>query len=421
MFVTIKKEFLLLIRDPGGLMLLLLMPAVLIIVMATVQDAPYKDYQQMKFEMPVVNNDRGSVGAKIIKELRQSKNFIIIEKVGDTALNESVLVSQIQNGDYSIGLIIPENTTAVLVRKSNKLSNALAQGMGFPGSLPVTGKNDSAVIRLVFDPVSKPSFRSAINFALNQYIVKSQMQILVERLSRSAGDSSLSNTLLQESLQAIYVQEEQTGKDAQVIASINSVQHNVPSWAIFGMFMIVVPIAGNMIRERDEGSAIRLRLIPHAAGRVALGRILFYIMLCCIQFVLMMMIGVLVLPWIGLPALYLGTHPILLLPMALAIAFAATAYGFFVGSIFHTANQAMSVGAISIVLISAIGGVWVPVEILPRFMQHVALVSPLHWSLEGINSIILRGSGLRGIGLPALVLILLGSTLTFCGIFFRKN
>lgn len=421
MFATIKKEFLLLIRDPGGLLLLLIMPAVLIIVMATVQDAPFKDYQQMHFEMPVVNKDRGSMGEKIVDALKQSKNFIIIEPSDTHGKSDSALLSAIHRGDYSIGLIIPENTTAVLVSKSNQLSNALARGMGMPGSLPVSAKADSAIIRLIFDPVSKPSFRSAINFAVNQYIVKSQMEILVERLSRSAGDSSLSQSLLQESLQSVYVQEEQAGSGAQTLAHINSVQHNVPAWAIFGMFMIVVPIAGNMIRERDEGSALRLMLIPHAAGKVAFGRILFYIMLCMLQFVLMLMIGIFILPHIGLSALHLGTQPWALLPMAIVIAFTATAYGFFVGSVFHTANQAMSVGAISIVLVSAIGGVWVPVEILPKVMQYIAMVSPLHWALEGINNIMLRDAGFPGIIRPGLILILLGALLTFGGIYFRKN
>lgn len=421
MFATIKKEFLLLIRDPGGLLLLLIMPAVLIVVMALVQDAPFKDYQQMHFEMPVVNNDKGSLGKKIVAALKQSNNFIIIEAEESKENGDSSLLSSIRKGDYSIGLIIPENTTAVLVSKSNKLSNALARGMGMPGSLPVAAKSDSAIIRLVFDPASKPSFRSAINFAINQYIAKTQMEILVERLSRAAGDSSMSQSLLQESLQSVYVQEEQAGSAGQTLEHINSVQHNVPAWAIFGMFMIVVPIAGNMIRERDEGSALRLMLIPHAVGSVAFGRILFYIMLCLLQFTLMMMIGIFILPHLGLSALHLGTQPWALLPMAIVIAFAATAYGFFVGSIFHTANQAMSVGAISIVLVSAIGGVWVPIEILPKVMQYVAMVSPLHWALEGVNNIMLRDSGFRGIIQPGLILIALGATLTFGGIYFRKN
>ena len=47
-------------RDPGGLLLLLIMPAALIIVMALVQDAPYRDYQEMKFEILVANKDKGS-------------------------------------------------------------------------------------------------------------------------------------------------------------------------------------------------------------------------------------------------------------------------------------------------------------------------------------------------------------------------
>ena len=58
---TLLKEWTLIRRDVAGFMLLFLMPAVLIIVMALVQDAPFKDYQEMKFDLLVVDNDKGKL------------------------------------------------------------------------------------------------------------------------------------------------------------------------------------------------------------------------------------------------------------------------------------------------------------------------------------------------------------------------
>src|SRR5690606_15536902 len=82
-----------------------------------------------------------------------------------------------------------------------------------------------------------------------------------------------------------------TGKK-ETFTHVNSVQHNVPAWAIFGMFFIVVPLAGNMIREREDGSAVRIELIPHALRWVALGKILFYTLICTLQFWIMTAIGI---------------------------------------------------------------------------------------------------------------------------------
>jgi ABC-2 type transport system permease protein len=58
---TIYKEFLLLIRDPGGMALIFIMPLALVIVMALVQDAPFRDYQEIKLEVLFIDQDQDSL------------------------------------------------------------------------------------------------------------------------------------------------------------------------------------------------------------------------------------------------------------------------------------------------------------------------------------------------------------------------
>src|SRR6218665_4003105 len=148
-FATIRKELLLLMRDPGGLLLLLIMPAALIIVMALVQDAPYRDYQEMKFEILVTNKDKGSVGLKIIEGLRKNKSFIVIDQLEHKPVNEPQLKDQLQDGGYQMGIIIPENATASLVNTSNKLANQMAASMGMAGGLAINPAPDSSNIQLL--------------------------------------------------------------------------------------------------------------------------------------------------------------------------------------------------------------------------------------------------------------------------------
>lgn len=419
MFATLRKELLLLLRDPGGLLLLLLMPAALIIVMAVVQDAPYRDYQEMKFEILVANKDKGNTGTKLIEGLRKNKSFVMIDRLQRAAVTEEQLKASLRDGKYKMGIVIPEDATASLVNTSNKLANEMAEAMGLPGGLPVQAQQDSAAIQLLFDPVVKPSFRSALGFALNQNLTQVKTEILLQRLSRMNGSGDKPVDL--ESMNVLAVAEKSLDGGPSVNPSMNSTQHNVPAWAIFGMFLIVVPISGNMIRERDEGSALRIRLIPTANKRVGLGKIVFYILVCMLQFFVMMLVGIFILPFFGLPRLTLGAHALNLLPMAFAISFAAVNYGYFIGSIFKTANQAMPFGAISIVLFSAIGGVWVPIEILPDVMKKIALFSPLHWSLEGVNEVILRDNGWKGILKPFAILVGSGILLGVMPVFLGKK
>lgn len=396
------------------------MPAALIIVMALVQDAPYRDYQEMKFEILVTNNDKGSVGNKIIEGLARNKNFVVIRSLNKQTVTAETLREQLSAGKYQMGIIIPENATASLVNTSNKLANEMAGAMGMDATLPVKAGKDSSSIELLFDPVVKPSFRTSLNFALNQYITQVKIEILLQRMTRMNGNSKETNINI-DALNVLGVHEHSLDKNALISSSMNSTQHNVPAWAIFGMFLIVVPISGNMIRERDEGSAVRIQLIPTATKRVGLGKIVFYIMVCMLQFFVMILVGIFILPYFGLTKLSLGAHPLLLLPVAFAISFAAVNYGYFIGSIFKTANQAMPFGAISVVLFSAMGGVWVPVDILPEAMRTIALASPLHWSLESVNEVILRGSGLMGIARSFGILIGSGILLSILPVFFGKK
>jgi ABC-2 type transport system permease protein len=192
---------------------------------------------------------------------------------------------------------------------------------------------------------------------------------------------------------------------------MNSVQHNVPAWAIFGMFFIVIPICSHLIREREEGSALRIELIPYARRYVALGKIFFYTIVCSLQFALMFAVGIWLLPVLGLPSLYLGLNAWLLMPVGLCIAIAATSYGYFIGAVFKTTNQAMPFGAISIVILSAIGGVWVPIEILSDMMQKTAMISPLYWGLDAVNNITLRNGNLADVMIHLTVLLVFSAIL----------
>jgi len=417
---TIIKEWIMLRRDAAGLILLFLMPAILIVVMALVQDAPFRDYQEIRFDLLLVDEDRGSLATEIKNGLRQSKNFRVIESIDGKALNSESLKEELRNGNYHVGIVIPKGATAEVANSANIIANNISKKLGLGGTMPARESRGNSYVRMYFDPVSKPTFRTSISFALDRFITYSCSNILVQRiskLSKLSGDTSTQGDDFKKVFAGIGIKEEVLNDNHNDKAHINSVQHNVPSWAIFGMFFIVIPIAGHMIREREDGSAVRIELIPHAFRMVAMGRILFYTIICSIQFWVMAAIGLWMLPLIDLPALYLGAHGWVLIPVSVSIAYAATAFGYFTGAVFKTTNQAMPFGAISIVILSAMGGLWVPVELLPPVMQKVAMISPLHWGLEAVHNIILRNGNFSDVIKHILFLLCFGSALWMISIY----
>ena len=62
-----------------------------------------------------------------------------------------------------------------------------------------------------------------------------------------------------------------------------------------------------------------------------------------------------------------------------------------------TQEQSAPFGAIFTIIISAIGGIWVPVYLMPEIMQKVAVFSPMNWGITAFYDIILRNGNLLDI------------------------
>lgn len=398
LIATIRKEWLLLLRDKAGLALLFAMPVILITVMALIQDAPFKDYQEVKFDILTVDNDHGRLGRYIREGLGTSGQFNVIDSLNNQPVSEATAKALIGEGSYKISIVIPKGSTAEIVSNANKIVNDISKRMGIPAQLPVKAiASDSLAVQLYFDPAAKKAFKSAIRQALDNFLTQVQTDLLLERIQLQLRnkDSTATDTFPAIKLKAVGLQETNLGKSREIDVISNSVQHNVPAWSIFAMFFIVIPIAGNMIREREDGSLVRMKLIPGNYLSILSGKLLFFVGVCVIQFYLMIAVGIYGMPLLDLPALQLGVDHWAGLITALSISITATAYGILIGTIFKTPNQALNFGAISIVILSAIGGIWIPLEIMPEKIQAIGRLSPLSWGLDAINDVYLRNGDTR--------------------------
>lgn len=398
LLATIKKEWLLLLRDRTGITLLFAMPLVLITVMAMIEDAPFRDYQELKFDILTVDNDHGRLGRYIKEGLQHTGQFTVVDAIAGQAITTQKALELVNKGDYKICIVIPQGATGAIVSNANSIVNDISRRMGIPAALPVGARKDSLNVSVYFDPASKKAFKSAIHQALDNFLTQVETDLLLERIKQQLRKKDLPETDTMEiRLKAVGLKEQLTGPSQDIDVISNSVQHNVPAWSIFAMFFIVIPIAGNMIREREDGSLLRMKLIPGSYLAILAGKMLFFVCVCVVQFYLMMQVGIYLLPLLGLPQLSLGQSYLAAFIVAMSIGLTATAYGILVGTVFKTPNQALNFGAISIVILSAIGGIWIPLEIMPAHMQFIGHLSPLSWGLDAINDIYLRNMGVANI------------------------
>jgi ABC-2 type transport system permease protein len=115
--------------------------------------------------------------------------------------------------------------------------------------------------------------------------------------------------------------------------------------------------------------------------------------------------GIFILPLFHIPMLVIGNHLVALILMIIVTALAALGYGLLVGTVATTHQQAAAFGAVSIIILAAIGGIWVPVYLMPTVMRHISVVSPLNWGITGFYNLFLRQGGLITI-LPSAIKLL---------------
>jgi ABC-2 type transport system permease protein len=82
-----------------------------------------------------------------------------------------------------------------------------------------------------------------------------------------------------------------------------------------------------------------------------------------------------------------------------SVGFAATAFG-------RSVQQVTAVANLGALLLAGIGGALTPVELLPSWVQTIAKISPVYWTLLGIRGVVIEG---YGVGEVAGAVTVLGS------------
>ncbi len=399
LLATVKKEALLLLRDRVGLSILFIMPMVLIFVMTLVQDSAFKTVNEKGIPVIFINNDHDSLGNQIEQGLRSNELVSVSDSIDGKPATAEMAQKAVSEGKFLLGIVIPKSATDAIRKNVGVLVNETLNNDSTTIRKAVA-KQDSVEITILIDPVAKKSFLLSVTSNLREFIsevkTKIMFQAFADQVSEIIPDKNNTPKDSYKKSQIITYKEVYASETEDKIVP-NAVQHNVPAWTIFAMFFIAIPLSGSIIKEKNEGSVFRLHTMPTPYLLLVNGKIIVYVLVCQIQFLLMLSVGQLFLPMLGLPALVLGNSMLGISVLTLATAFAATGYGVMVGTLASTEHQAAIMGSLSIILLSALGGIWVPSYVMPEVMRNISAWSPLNWSLEGFYKLFLRGGHITDI------------------------
>jgi len=392
-FKLIYKDYLVIVRDRGGLAMLFLMPLALVLIMTSLQDNTFKAINESGIKLILLNLDTDSLGVSIEQEIIRSNFFSVHHEIDRVKPNEAQVKEAVASGEFQIGVVIPEMATQQIRDRVKARVEGIFSGDTLSGS-----SSDSVIIKLYMDPVTKNSMRSTLQGSIHEFTARVESRIILNELTREINRYMvvpITNLNLIKQETVFYREEYVARGDKKIIP--NSVQHNVPAWTLFAMFFIVIPFATAMIREREDGSQARLLTMPCSYTTILVSKILIYLTVCMMQFILIVLMGVYLFPLLGLPALSVEGRLLNLTVMATAAALAAIGYGISVGTIARTHQQAAIFASISVVILAAIGGIWVPVFMMPPLFRHFSVVSPLNWGLNGFYDILVRNAGLSDV------------------------
>jgi ABC-2 type transport system permease protein len=108
--------------------------------------------------------------------------------------------------------------------------------------------------------------------------------------------------------------------------------------------------------------------------------------------------------------------------MVLATAFAAMGIAMALASLVTTERQVDTVSTLVILMMSALGGSWMPIFIMPDWMQVVARGTVNFWAIEGFHNVTVKNGGVETVLVDAFALSCWGAAgLVVAFLSFKKH
>lgn len=404
LFATIQKDVRILLRDKTGLLLMFAMPVLLVIVVTSIQNSTFDVLNKNKISLLICNTDSGKLSRDFIHALDTTGMFNLSFTNNS---NQTKLADEMHAKNIVIAVIIDAAFSKQVEAKAKNTAGKALNSFGLEGDTTVINSQNKNYLSLYYNPVIQPSLKLSIQGALNAALQTIESKEVLRNLYFSINEKPLPDSLVNEMLNnSMSIEEIPLSSNKEKII-LNATQHNVPAWTIFAMFFVVMSLGSSIVREKLSGSFIRLKTLPTNYFIALLSKQITYLIVTFLQAVTIFAIGIFLFPLIDLPALHLPSDICGLILVTLICGWCAVSYAMCVGVFAKTQEQANAFGAVSIVILSIIGGLMVPDFIMPQSFKTLMSISPLHWCLQAYYGLFLQGGKLKDVGPNILSLIII--------------
>jgi len=385
------KEFLLVSRDRHALAALFVMPAVFILIMSLALKDVFNEEKAM-IEYAVVDRDGSLESLSLLSKL-QANRVMHEHNISDPFKTPK------EEGVQFI-VVIPKGFKSQFSQDANTTGP----------SLQIEVASDIAQTHLML-------FKTQLVSAFMQ--VQLDALNMAQEMRREMGTKADAPKKIDfDETKIMKVHYAALGEDEKP----TSTQQSVPSWIVFSLFFVIIPMSTIFISERKQNTLMRLSTMNVSLPVLFGGKIIPYMLINQLQVWVMIAVGIFVVPLFGAAPLGIGGSIGGLIAISMALSLSAIGLSILIATIVESVEQATTIGGIINILLGAIGGVMVPKFVMPPFMQDFANVSPMSWGLEGFLDIFLRRGGIADVLNEVIALSLFGlvSLLVAAGIFNYK-
>ncbi|MCX6159605.1 MAG: ABC transporter permease [Ignavibacteriae bacterium] len=411
----VKKDYKLFLKDKVALSLTFIIPMVLIALFGAVFGGA-GDFE--KLSLGFVNQSSSKVAKTIETTLDTTKTFRLIKSYknekGETVLYDSnTIKTAVMSGKFSAAIVLPEDaftdTSSSLKMKfyydpKNDMESQVIQGVlqqTIMQSIPeVFTQSMQKKSESFLGKDTGKMFNSEMNKTISKYFKVDTSEIYGNMnkgttkkstdttKSKKGGFNMFDNMLNLEKYQLV-------GKQVTNPMATRS----VGGWAMMFLLFSLAGASRSLFEEKQSGVMIRLLSSPVTRTQILWSKYIYNMTVGIIQLVVLFLGGMF------LFKIDIFSNFLNLMLLITASSIACTAFGMFLASFTKTSAQANGLGTLLILTMSAVGGSWFPVSMMPETIQFFSKFTITYWSIEGFLAVLWRGSGFMEI-LPFLGILL---------------
>jgi ABC-2 type transport system permease protein len=413
----LRKELLVLLRDRIGLAFIFIMPLAVLIVVTMVQDGALKSVSKFQIKAALVDEDDSEVSRSLATALAQADGMQLITETHGRPLNRTEASELIRRKQVQVFIVFPKD----LGRQAAAAAKNWAEGKE---------SQRAPAIETYFDPGISGGYQAIVHIALQNLAQGKEFELGMREwasaMPRKLADLMPEGTILPRPQGKVPLPEFRAGHAISVAQPANATitpqagdsqaarlpsmsQFNVPAYAVFAMFFIVIPISSCLLRERNESTLTRLLTMQVRPDEMIAGKLLTYLGISLVQFCMMLAAGLWLLPLLGTAPFILNADPFALFALTMTTSLAAVGFALALASTATSTEQSAMIGSTSVVMFAALGGVMVPVFFMPPVMQQISSFTPLNWAVTAYQDLFTRGATIGDIATRMLLLASFGS------------